>query len=63
MCRDVGLEGAVTLGAWAITQKAVHAHRFDCPRDNRKKQVVDDQLRHTTVEICRVGATLAIPFL
>jgi hypothetical protein len=58
MCREVGLERTVTLGVWAITQKevkGVHASRFDCPRDNREKQVVDDQLRHTTVQICWVG--------
>ena len=48
----------MTLGVWAITQKAVHAYRFDCPSDNQKKQVVDDQLRHTAVQICRVGASL-----
>jgi hypothetical protein len=62
VCREVGLERTVTLGVWAITQKevkGVHASRFDCPRDNREKQVVDDQLRHTTVQICWVGATLA----
>jgi hypothetical protein len=58
MCREVGLERTVTLGVWAITQKAVLIYRFDCPPGNRKKQVVDDQLRHTTVQICWVGATL-----
>jgi hypothetical protein len=63
MCREVGLERTVTLGIWAITQKAVLAYRFDCPPDNRKKQVVDDQLRHTTVQICWVGATLNSAYL
>ncbi len=63
MCREVGRERTVTLCVWAITQKAVFAYRFDCPRDNRKKQVVDDQLRHTTVQNCWVGATLNSTYL
>jgi hypothetical protein len=60
MCREVGLERTVALGVWAITQKAVHAYRFDCRHDDRKKQLVDDQLRHTTVQICWVGRNLEL---
>ena len=63
MCRDVGLEGAVTLGVWAITQKAVRADHLACPRDNRQEHAVDDQLRHTAVNICRVGAGLNSTYL
>jgi hypothetical protein len=59
MCREARLRLTATLGVWAIRQKAVQACRYERLGDNRKKQVVDDELRHTTVQICRLGATLA----